>query len=414
MRTGEAIRELALRWTSRLGALLVASALLVSGLLPTGSAFAHGFSATVYVDIRGGAQADHVRTTLDVEYDLFIVSVADQQHDDPLYRTGMPAWDNGDLPGQEKALNDHADSAITYLTDRFAISVGGTKCRPTTVGRFVVHLRDVPYARVTLDWACPGQGHDRHHEVSSSVFGDGEGFVKGVETIATFDLDGRSGSALLDAKNPSFSIEQGFAQRAWEFLLLGAQHLYGGLDHILFLLALIAGSRRLREVVLAATAFTLAHSMTFILAALGVVEVPAEVVEPAIALSIAAVAGWHLWRVVTRRSHASDIARTTVGPFALDRSGWARLAVVFAFGLIHGLGFASALGIDEAFSWPLLSSLLVFNVGIELVQLAIIAVVFPVLALLRHRAPRVGLVVTTLIATGVAVMGLVWFVQRAL
>ncbi|MGN6753231.1 MAG: HupE/UreJ family protein [Intrasporangium sp.] len=401
------------RWTVRSAAALVACAFLVFGLSPTRSASAHGFSSTVYVDIKAGGQAGHVRTTLDLEYDLFIVSVADQEHDDPLYRAGMPAWDDGDLPGQEKALNDHVDSAIAYLTHRFAISAGGTTCTPTRVGRFDVHMRDVPYTTITLDWTCPVQEHDPHHEVRSSLFGDDEGFVKGVETIATFDLDGRSGSALLDAKNPSFCIQQSLGQRAWEFLLLGAEHLYGGLDHILFLLALIAGSRRLREVVLAATAFTLAHSVTFILAALGVVAAPADLVEPAIALSIAAVAGWHIWRVVTRRSHASDIARSTVGRFELDRSGWARLAVVFAFGLIHGLGFASALGIDEAFSWPLLSSLLVFNVGIELVQLAIIAAVFPVLALLRHRAPMVGLGVTTLIATGVAVMGLVWFVQRA-
>ena len=344
------------RWAVPSAVLLAVCASLMLGLFTAGPASAHGFSSTVYVDIRAGEQAGHVRSTLDLEYDLFIVSVADQQHDDPLYRAGMPAWDRADLAGQEKALNDHADNAITYLTHRFAISVAGTDCTPSRLGQFDVHMRDVPYAKVTLDWACPEQEYDPHHEVSSSLFGDDEGFVKGVETIATFDLDGRSGSALLDSKNPSFSIQQSFGQRAWEFLLLGAEHLYGGLDHILFLLALIAGSRRLREVVLAATAFTLAHSVTFILAALGVVQVPAELVEPAIALSIAAVAGWHIWRVITRRSHAADIPRLG-GRFALDRSGWARLAVVFAFGLIHGLGFASALGIDAPFSWSLLSSL---------------------------------------------------------
>ena len=89
-----------------------------------------------------------------------------------------------------------------------------------------------------------------------------------------------------------------------------------------------------------------------------------------------------------------------------------RLGVVFVFGLIHGLGFAGALGIDEPWSWQLLWSLLVFNVGIEAVQLGVIAVVFPPLALLRHRVPRAGLWVTGAIAAGVAAMGLVWFVQR--
>ena len=88
--------------------------------------------------------------------------------------------------------------------------------------------------------------------------------------------------------------------------------------------------------------------------------------------------------------------------------------MVFCFGLVHGLGFASALGIDQALSWTLLWSLLVFNVGIETVQLAIIMVVFPLLALLRHRRPIAGLWTTGAIAAGVAVMGLVWFVQRVL
>jgi hypothetical protein len=89
-----------------------------------------------------------------------------------------------------------------------------------------------------------------------------------------------------------------------------------------------------------------------------------------------------------------------------------RLVVVFCFGLVHGLGFASALGIDRAFSWTLLSSLFVFNLGIESVQVAIILAVFPLLAWLRRRAPRAGLSTTTLLAAGVCAMGLVWFVQR--
>ncbi len=80
---------------------------------------------------------------------------------------------------------------------------------------------------------------------------------------------------------------------------------------------------------------------------------------------------------------------------------------------MHGLGFAGALGIDAAFSWTLLSSLLVFNVGIESVQLGIILVVFPALALLRRRAPLAGLSATGAIAAGVCAMGLVWFAERA-
>ncbi len=88
--------------------------------------------------------------------------------------------------------------------------------------------------------------------------------------------------------------------------------------------------------------------------------------------------------------------------------------MVFLFGLVHGLGFASALGIDEPWSWTLLWSLLVFNIGIEAVQIGLIVVVFPVLVLLRRRFPRVGMWASGLLAVVVTVAGLVWFVQRIL
>jgi hydrogenase/urease accessory protein HupE len=209
-----------------------------------------------------------------------------------------------------------------------------------------------------------------------------------------------------------FSTQQTWPERFWEFFRLGAEHLLTGLDHILFLLALIAGSRRLREIVLAATTFTLAHSVTFILAALGLVRAPAAVVEPLIALSIAVVAARPLWQSWRRGGEAGELDGG--GHFSLDRAGWIRLGVVFCFGLAHGLGFATALGIDTAWSWTLLWSLLVFNIGIEVVQLAIIAVVFPLLVLLRRRSVVAPRWTTGVIAAGVSVMGLTWFVERVL
>ena len=246
----------------------------------------------------------------------------------------------------------------------------------------------------------------------SELFPDSEGYVRDTKTIVTYDLDLKSGDASLDAKHPTFSTQQSLLERYWEFFRLGAEHLYTGIDHILFLLALIAGSRRLREIVLTATTFTVAHSVTFILAALGLVSVPASLVEPVIALSISVVAGLHLWRIMRRGPHATDLETAGHGRLGLDAAGRARLVAVFCFGLVHGLGFAGALGIDEAFSWTLLSSLFVFNIGIETVQLAIIAAVFPVLALLRRYAPLAGLSATGAIAAGVCAMGLVWFLQR--
>jgi hypothetical protein len=382
----------------------------ITGFLNATPAAAHGFSSTVYADVTAAGDG-RVRTSLGLEYDLLVVSTAEFRHDDPLFRTGTAAFDAGDTAGQAAALNAHTESVLGYVTERFTVTGSGHACTPERVAPFTIGQREgVPYADVVLDWVCPsGLGG---HELRSSLFPDAEGYVKGTKTIATYVLDDRSGSAALDADNPSFSTGQSTYERFWEFFRLGAEHLLTGIDHILFLLALIVGSRRPREIVLAATSFTLAHSVTFILAALGVVDVPPRVVEPVIALSIAVVASWYLWRIWRRGDHASDLTSGDGGHFALDRSGWSRLAVVFCFGLVHGLGFAGALGIDEAWSWTLLWSLLVFNVGIEVVQLTLIALVFPLLMVLRKRSRKAGIWASGVVSGGVSVMGLVWFVQR--
>jgi hypothetical protein len=397
----------------RRGAVVVLIAIAIAVLWPftAPAAEAHGFTSVVYARITSTAPGE-VRARLELEYDLLVVSAADAEHDDDLFRDGTDAFENGSSADRASALEAHAQDVVRYVGHRFSVTSAGDVCTPRQVGRITMTERQgVPYAVLVLDQRC-ASGADGH-VVTSRLFPDGEGYVRGTKTILTYDLDERAGSAALDADQPSFSTEQTTAERFWEFFRLGAEHLLTGIDHILFLLALIAGSRRLREVVLAATTFTLAHSVTFILAATHLVSVPSIFVEPTIALSITIVAAWHLWRLASRRAAALSLDRSG-GALGLDRAGRLRLAVVFAFGLVHGLGFASALGIEQAWSWTLLWSLLVFNVGIEAVQLGIIAVVFPLLALLRHRSPRISLWVTGLLAAVVAVAGLVWFVERVL
>ncbi|MEU4289729.1 HupE/UreJ family protein [Kribbella sp. NPDC026596] len=382
-----------------------ATALLLSAV----PAQAHGFSSTVYVDLTAPAKG-HVRADLGLEYDLLVVSAADYEKDDALFKVGTAAFDSGDSAKQSAALAAHSDSVMKYVTQRFVIAAGSNACTATQQGDITIQQREgVPYAFLVLDYQCPAADV---HEVRSGLFPDSETYVRGTKTIVTYDLDLQKGSSALDSEHPSFSTHQSFAERFWEFFRLGAEHLLTGLDHILFLLALIAGSRRLREIVLAATTFTLAHSVTFILAALGVVHVSPSFIEPVIALSIAVVACWHLWRIWRRGRLATDLATSSRSHVSLDRAGWTRLGVVFCFGLVHGVGFAGALGIQQAWSWTLLWSLLVFNVGIETVQLTLIAITFPLLMLLRRKAPSVALWVTGVIAAGVTVAGLVWFVQR--
>lgn len=392
---------------------LVGITAAVIALLSFGpSAQAHGFTSTVYADVASGEGGIYERN--------YGLSTTCSSCPPPTPRATTRSSGRGTgrsrrvTPAPRPRRSTPTPSRLSRMspsafrsprTERPARRPGSATSRWAEEG--------VPYAGLLLDWACPEGSADP--EVRSTLFPDAETYVKGTKTIVTYEMDGRSGSAALDAAHPSFSMGQAWYERFWEFFRLGAEHLLGGIDHILFLLALIAGSRRLREIVLAATSFTLAHSVTFMLAALGLVDVPSKAVEPVIALSIAVVAGWYLWQIRRRGGHAADLdldAAAGRGHFSLDRAGWLRLGVVFCFGLVHGLGFAGALGIDEAFSWTLLWSLLVFNVGIETVQLAIIALVFPLLTVLRRRAPTTGLWATGVISAGVSVMGLVWFVQR--
>ena len=185
--------------------------------------------------------------------------------------------------------------------------------------------------------------------------------------------------------------EEGALTIARRFVHLGFTHILpGGLDHVLFVLGLALLSSRLRPLLAQVTAFTLAHTVTLALAVYGVVSLPPRIVEPLIAASIVYVA-------------VENLVRT--------KATWTRVAVVFAFGLLHGLGFA---GVLTELGWPQgrkLTALLSFNVGVELGQLAVIAIALGLLALLtRLKLPRRRL--EQGLSAGIAIVALVWTVQR--
>ena len=386
---------------------LAVSAVAASSLLIPGAAHGHGFTTTVYVDATV-PEPGVVRAEIGLEYDLLVLSVSDAEDAPEFFEDGMDVFGTGE---EAEALNAHPGAIVDYVAERLEITADDVRCVPERAGAVTVTERhDVPYAVLTLDYDCEPAAA---HEVRSTLFPDEEGYVRGTVTIVDYEVDHTSGSATLTREEPAFSTQQPLFERLARFFVLGSEHLLFGIDHILFLLALIVGSRRLRDIVLAATAFTVAHSVTFILAALGVVSLPAALVEPLIALSIAVVGCWYLWRVWRRRGQAAQLAApaTGTGP---DRTELARFAVVFGFGLLHGVGFAGALGIHEPSSWSLLGALLVFNLGIEAVQVAIIVVLFPVLLVIRKAAPRTGLALGVGVAACVALVGLVWFVQRLL
>ncbi|MGI5488289.1 HupE/UreJ family protein [Microtetraspora malaysiensis] len=353
---------------------------LVDAARPAPAA-AHDATTKAHATVTG--TGPDVRAVLDLEYDLLMKSAW-------LY---AEAYDAKERTEQLRQLKINHAAVIDYVTRRFAVTYDETPCTPTPVGDADVRERaKVAFAVVTLDYDCAGDGPGQH-AISSALFPDAESFVHSTETLVGYRLDGTTGSAVLTAADPTLRIgERRASHQVGEFFLLGAEHLLSGLDHIFFLLALLIGARRLRDVVVTASAFTVAHSITFLLAAMGVVDVPAGIVEPVIAVSIIVVAAANL------------LGRGE------ERAGRWRLPVVFAFGLVHGLGFASALDIDESGSWGLLLSLLSFNVGIEVTQLVIIAVLFPLLTLLR-RTP-VARWVTVAMSVPIVAVSLYWCVDR--
>jgi len=183
-------------------------------------------------------------------------------------------------------------------------------------------------------------------------------------------LDGTTQVTRLTPSVPSFLVEAapGALEVAGTYFVLGVEHILTGVDHLLFVLALLILVKGTRRLIWTVTAFTIAHSLTLAGATLGFVHVPGPPVEAAIALSIMFV--------------AAEIIRSRQGKAGLtEKFPW---VVAFVFGLLHGFGFASALNEVGLPQSAIPVALLFFNVGVEVGQLLFIATVFTVIALARQ------------------------------
>lgn len=182
--------------------------------------------------------------------------------------------------------------------------------------------------------------------------------------------DGSEQLARILPVDPQFVLvpSQGPLEVVSTYTVLGFGHILSGLDHLLFVFALILVVRSPRQLILTVTAFTLAHSITLALATLDIIRVPGPPVEATIALSIVFVAE----EILRRRQGHAGLA---------SRKPW---LVAFAFGLLHGLGFAGALAEVGLPHNAIPLALLFFNVGVELGQLAFIAAVLGIAAMLRR------------------------------
>ncbi len=263
---------------------------------------------------------------------------------------------------------------------------------------------DARTVKVSSSATCPGPGERRwsfpfvHERRISSTF----------ELLVKEAVGDSERLTLVDARTTSFALAAGTAAAGvafTDFVWSGIEHigvapdqwhdrdgglqLPDGIDHILFLIGLMLGGGRLLQLVGIASGFTLGHSITLAIAALGIVRPPSSVIEPLIALSIALVA-----------------VEAFTGAFRRQR--W---KIATGFGLIHGFGFANALNDLELSTRGMATALFGYNLGVELGQVVVVLVVAP-LVLVAHRHQRIGTYLVKAVACGVFVLGMQWFVER--
>ncbi|TXL82142.1 HupE/UreJ family protein [Vineibacter terrae] len=291
----------------------------------------------------------------------------------------LSAAADGDPP-MAQALAEAMREAITIEAD-------GTPCRP---GRIRFQGTRAGDGKVQLELALACQAPPRRLTIREdwrTLFGEH------YQTILSIRAAGASQERILGEGQRTITVEVAGAAPAragWaDFVWLGIEHILGGIDHLLFLVALLAHTRCFWGVVKIVTAFTVAHSITLSLAALGLLAAPGRIVEPLIAASI-------VWVAV----------ENLISP----GRAWRRWLVAFGFGLVHGLGFAGALAELHLDGAALARALVGFNAGLELGQVAFIAVFLPLLAWASRppalrRLPQLASVL-------VAAMGTFWFVQR--
>ena len=301
--------------------------------------------------------------------------------------------DNGDGAITWGELQAAAPRIAAYVMDRVALAGDGSAC-PITLGTAqLVDLSDGAY------WSLPVHATCERHPTTLAVTYN-----------LLFDLDAQhrglvhlDGQTLIARDATPLTVTLGATTSTLSFVKEGIWHIWMGLDHILFLLCLVLPAvfqRRtarwqaadsLRDVVTevfeTVTAFTLAHSITLVISAVGLISLPSRFVETAIALSVVAAALNNLLRTID-----------------------ARWAVAFALGLLHGFGFSSVL-IDLGLpSKELIGALLGFNVGVELGQAAIVLVALPVLYVIRRTLAYQALLWAG--SASVVLVASVWSYQR--
>ncbi len=345
----------------------------LSALLPAVAAAHQGTISYAELEVAGA----EVRMTLLVAYDDWLPVVdLDANHDGALaadeVRAQLPR-----LSAFVRARVDVAADGAPCVPEPAEVGLAERLGTAFTALRFVFRCQ-TPVRRLRVVSGLFGREHpghrtlatlrDEHGVLRQHVFGPG------TETLDVV-LAG-------EVRGPMDAVRQ--------FLVLGVEHIFTGYDHVCFLLGLLIVARGLGNVLGIVTAFTAAHTVTLVLATLGYVTLPVRLVESVIALSITYVAVENVAGADPRR----------------------RWLLAFGFGLMHGFGFSNVLREMSIPRQVLAWSLASFNVGVELGQVAIVSLAYPLLLLTRRTRWSAWVVRGASAAIGVA--GLYWLVQRAL
>jgi hypothetical protein len=221
------------------------------------------------------------------------------------------------------------------------------------------------------------------------------------DTLVRIELaDGSMHTTVLRPDSPTFLIPEKPSKLKVikSYLVLGIEHILGGFDHLFFVLGLLLIVRSTRLLIKTITAFTLAHSVTLAMAALGFVHVPQSPVEAVIALSILFLA------TELSKQHRGEIGLTSRAPWL----------VALSFGLLHGFGFAGALSEIGLPQTDIPLALLFFNVGVEVGQLMFVAAVVAVTWMIHKAKVKWPAWAEQMPAYAIGSLAAFWFIQRTL
>lgn len=317
------------------------------------------------------------------------------------YAIGLDSNDDGQITWGE--LRKRHSEIAAYALPRLQLRAEGALCTSRISEHWVNNHSDGAYAVLKFSANCPTPPD--HLELAYSLFSELDPQHKG---LLNLQYHGLVRTAIFGVEKPlqSFELARTNPWRQFlDFVREGIWHIWIGYDHILFLLALLLPAVLRRKaglwvavadfrdagwnVLKIVTAFTIAHSITLSLAALGIIQLPSRLVESTIAASI----------VVGAANNIRPMIHTRL---------W---TVAFVFGLIHGFGFASVLADLHLPQGALLRSLAGFNIGVELGQLGIVALFLPLAFLLRDTSlyQRYTLCLGSF---AIAVLAAVWMAER--